>query len=128
MTSLIGRLIHAIRRQADAPVDDTPKLNRAQRRGLANMKPSELRMRRDRTFIAQSKRRKGSRGDHGAKSKRAYQAGVENAVRYLNVRIQQAYVLGLKEGRAQRGLVRRVAAKARAIASTRPTFGKQATP
>lgn len=94
-----------------------PSLNRAQRRALARIKPGELRMRRERTFIAQAKRRSSTRGDHGAKSKRAFNAGIEQAVRYLNVRIQQAYVQGLKEGRAQGGLLRRFATKSRAFVS-----------
>lgn len=126
MRSLIARLIHAIRRQADAPIDDTPKLNRKQRRELARQRPGEQRMRMQRTFIAQAKRRSSKRGDHGAKSRRAFTAGVRKGTEWTHVQIKQAYAVGLKEGRAQGSLLRRFATKARALASARPIFGKTA--
>lgn len=82
--------------------DDKPVLNRAARRELANMKPGEQRMRRERTLLMQAKRRSGERGDHGAKARRAYQDGVRWGLGFTKQQALKAYAIGVQEGRHQR--------------------------
>jgi hypothetical protein len=97
--NIITRLIHAIRRLADAPLHVQPTLNRKQRRTLAQMKSGELRARRERTFLMQAKRRSSKRGDHGAKAKRAFTYGVQKGTEFTIERTQSAYLMGLENGR-----------------------------
>ena len=100
ISGLVSRVQNLIARKRDADPEPSPSLNRKQRRALDRMKPGELRMRRERTYLAQAKRRTSSKGDHGAKAKRAYATGLQQGTEFALAKVQQAYVLGIEKGRA----------------------------
>ena len=119
ISGLVSRVRDLIRRKPDANPEPSPSLNRRQRRDQLFRAPhsAEARMRQQRTHAMQAARRKSQRGDHGAKSRRAFRAGIEATLRWADLRIRQAYAQGRKDERSRSGLLSRFARKVRAFVS-----------
>lgn len=91
MQTLIAFVTRLFGKKARRP---QPEFNRRQRRAIA--------FARTFTRIYKRKRKKGiTRGDHGAKARRAFALGQRVARDVVEARVRDAYLLGLEAGKKQ---------------------------